>query len=86
MTAETQTTMECEDCGYPPDDFVDFGEHQYQCLGPDENNVEESIICYLCGWKLKSKRELMVHRKEKHAQNIRICLYYEQGTCEFIQC
>ena len=83
VSAETQTSMKCEDCGYPSDDLVDFGEHLYQCHGPDNENVEESIICYLCGWKLKSKRELMVHRKEKHLQSVRMCLFYSKGDCDF---
>ena len=25
----------------------------------------------------------MVHRKEKHGENLRLCLYFAQGTCEF---
>ena len=66
VSVESQTQMECEDCGYPSDDLVDFGEHLYQCHGPDNENAQESIVCYLCGWKLNSKRDIMVHRKEKH--------------------
>ena len=83
VSTESQTTMECEDCGYPSDDLVDFGEHQYQCHGPEIENMQESVVCYLCGWKLKSKRDLMVHRKEKHGENVRMCLYYAKGNCEF---
>ena len=33
VSVESQTQMECEDCGYPSDDLVDFGEHLYQCHG-----------------------------------------------------
>jgi rubredoxin len=75
-SVESQTSMECEDCGYPSEDLEDIGEHLYE-------NIPESIICYLCGWKLKSKRYLMLHRKERHKQNVRMCLYFAQGICEF---
>ena len=83
VSVESQTTMECEDCGYPSDDLEDIGEHLYQCHGPNDENAQESINCYLCGWKLKSKRDLMLHRKERHKQNVRMCLYFAQGCCEF---
>ena len=83
VTVESQTQMECEDCAYPSDDLVDFGEHLYQCHGPNTESVQESIVCYLCGWKLNSKRDLMVHRKEKHLKNVRMCLHYSEGHCEF---
>ena len=64
VSVESQTTMECDSCGYPPDDFLDFGEHQFQCHGPVDEPKDDSIICYICGWKLKSYGDLMDHRKE----------------------
>jgi hypothetical protein len=41
VTVESQTQMECEDCAYPSDDLVDFGEHLYQCHGPNTERVQE---------------------------------------------
>ena len=82
VSVECQTTLKCEDCNYPSKDLIDLGEHQYQCHAPDEEPEKESMICYLCGWKLQSKQDLMVHRKEKHKQHVRICQYYELGCCD----
>ena len=49
---------------------------------PEEEPEENSIICYICGWKLDSKEELMKHRKEKHERSVRICQYFIKGCCE----
>ena len=82
VCVETQTTLACEFCTYPCKDLIDLGEHQYQCHGPEEENQPESIICYICGWKLDSKGDLMNHRKEKHLHRV-ICQYYVKGVFEF---
>ena len=74
--------MECEFCRYPAKDLLDLGEHVYQCHGPEEEPEENPIICYICGWKLDSKEELMKHRKEKHERSVRICQYFIKGCCE----
>ena len=54
--------MACEFCSYIPKDLIDLGEHQYQCHGPDDENEEEPIVCYIFGWKQESKVDLMKHR------------------------
>ena len=63
--------------------MLDLGEHVYQCHGPDDETEEDPIVCYICGWKVDSKGDLMKHRKEKHIQHVRICLYFEKGNCDF---
>ena len=78
----TRTSLECEFCRYPAKDLLDLGEHVYQCHGPEEESEENSIICYICGWKLDSKEDLMKHRKEKHERSVRICQYFIKGCCE----
>jgi hypothetical protein len=79
----TVTKVECEFCRYPAKDLLDLGEHVYQCHGPDDETEEDPIVCYICGWKVDSKGDLMKHRKEKHIQHVRICLYFEKGNCDF---
>ena len=68
----TQTSLECEFCRYPAKDLLDMGEHIYQYHGPEEEPEEKSMICYICGWKLDSKVDLMKHCKEKHKRSVRI--------------
>ena len=62
----SQTSLECEFCRYPAKDLLDLGEHVYQCHGPDDETEEDPIVCYICGWKVDSKGDLMKHRKEKN--------------------
>ena len=83
VSTQSQTTMECEYCNYPPKDLVDLGEHQYQCHGPDDESDDEPIVCYICGWKVDSKEGLMKHRQEKHEHQVRTCQYFLQGACDF---
>ena len=64
-SAESQTTLESEDWKYPSKDIIDLGEHQFACHGSEIESEQISIKCYLCGWKVASKHDLMVHRKEK---------------------
>ena len=79
----SQASLHCEFCSYPAKDLLDLGEHVYQCHGPEEEIEDESIICYICGWKLENKMDLMKHRKEKHEQRVRTCQFFIKGTCEF---
>ena len=76
-TIGSQTEMEC---GFPTNDLTDYGQHLYQCQGSED---PDSIVCYLCGWKLKNKDDLIKHRKEKHEERVKVCIYYSKGMCHF---
>ena len=75
--------MACEFCSYIPKDLINLGEHQFICHGPDEEGEEEPMVCYICGWKLESKVDLMKHRREKHEKYVRLCQYFAEGCCDF---
>ena len=45
--------------------------------------IKHRITCRICDECYKSKSELMVHRKEKHPNFVRMCRNYNEGKCPF---
>ena len=48
-----------------------------------KNQVMSTFKCGYCGVDFKSKNEFMVHRKEKHQNQVKICIKYKNDKCEF---
>ena len=73
--------MRCNECEYPAEDIYDLGEHMYEIHTLE--SLDSTIVCHHCGFKLKTKKELMVHRKELHKEKVGPCRYFLEGKCEF---
>ena len=53
-------------------------------LAHTAKNHTEKFNCHTCGEKFATKSTLMKHRKENHANIVRKCKFYIQGTCAYI--
>ena len=65
-------------------DFSDescWWNHQQTERGP-----ENSIKCYLCNEIFENKPTMMMHRKSKHPNSVRICNRFLQNNCGFKTC
>jgi hypothetical protein len=82
VSAQTEDLerMWCIECEYPAEDLYDLGEHMYEIHA--EENSDYTISCYYCGNNLKSKDNLMVHRKKDHVEKVRLCKFFAKGHCE----
>ena len=67
---ETQTedldTMRCQECAYTAQDICDLGAHAFEVHSSGNDN--KMITCQYCEAKLKTKENLMIHRKKIHRE------------------
>ena len=48
---------------------------------PKETSTELCIVCNICKKNFKSISDLMIHRKNEHEENIKMCRHFKQGNC-----
>ena len=84
-SCETQTEDEvatiCDKCDYPTNDICNVEAHseEFHSLESDY----EIITCHYCKAKLKTKEDLMIHRKKVHREKVSICRHFIEGNCYF---
>ena len=44
-------------------------------------NKAAAVICYICDEQFKTKSDLMIHRKNKHGNMVRVCLKFLENNC-----
>ena len=44
---------------------------------------EEKVSCYICNTTFETKAHIMIHRKEEHAETVRLCTQFQAGNCRF---
>ena len=81
---ETQTedvdAMRCQECEYSTQDICDLGAHVIEVHSSGNDN--EMITCHYCEAKLKTKGDLLIHRKKIHREKVSICRHKDE--CWFI--
>lgn len=82
-SCETQTEdvdiMRCDECDYPAQDICDLGAHVYEIHSSE--SYDDLISCHYCEVKLKTKDDLMKHRKEFHRERVSICRNFIDRKC-----
>ena len=81
VQTEDMNRMFCIECEYPAEDVFDLGEHMYEVHA--ELNDEYTIACHYCGNYFKNKGDLMIHRKNTHAEKVSQCSFFLEGKCTF---
>ena len=75
----------CNVCSFQGYSENDLKKHQNVCKHR-ASNVEpsgKSLSCHSCGFKLNTKKALMVHRKETHPEIIKTCRFFLKEMCTF---
>ena len=69
--------IKCRNCEQAVYKMDEVGKHMsYHVMG-------ESLKCKTCGKEVKTKSELMVHRKREHPNTVAPCKNYLIGRCDF---
>ena len=67
----------CIECGYEAEDIYDFDAHLFS------GDCQDKLIdCRHCDKYFQTKRDLMVHRKKKHSNKVKICQHFLSGSCD----
>ena len=85
---EREPGLICKECKYKAEDIYDYDGHVWSeiCTDPTVQKKQEddySISCEFCDEKFARLRELMHHKKEQHAENVKPCWNFASGKCEF---
>ena len=62
-----------DQCNFPDD----------VCWWSHEKKPDVSIACYFCNANFETKGALMIHRKSKHSNFVRMCTQYVNGNCKY---
>ena len=57
--------------------------HAYESESLSMNNGNDILSCNFCNRRIKTNKELMVHKKKEHSDKVEICWNYSTGKCEF---
>ena len=66
IQTEDLDTMRCQECAYTAQDICDLGAHTFEVYSSGNDN--KMITCQYCEAKLKTKEDLMTHRKKIHRE------------------
>ena len=61
---EAENNIRCEKCDHPPQDIWDIGAHVEELYSSGSDH--EMISCHYCEATLKTKEDLIIHRKNVH--------------------
>jgi hypothetical protein len=87
---ERDKDLICQECHYQAEDIFDYDGHVWSeiCTDPTVQNQNDSdqshsLSCQFCDEKFAILRELMLHKKRQHEDQIDLCWNYASGKCDF---
>ena len=86
-----ETDFPCEICGKwcrtQADLTYHLHKHELDRLPSEPKSLENESVklsCNFCDLTFPTKKDLMIHKKEEHKENVSICWNYSAGYCELV--
>ena len=70
----------CKKCGYEAEDEYQLDGHVWS---EHEDSDITSLKCQHCDRNFSTLKDLMIHKKMKHIENVSLCWHFSNGACLF---
>ena len=88
VTCDFDEDFNCNECDFEASCKLELewhmnANHGWPSPQDEEEDYDKKFICNMCGEILDTKGSLMNHRKDMHIEEVKLCSFFAQGSCDF---